>query len=40
MDEGLGDDIPTVNMKRKMMASFCKLVTENVVPVSCFSFIL
>jgi hypothetical protein len=40
MDEGLGDDIPTVNMKRNMLASFCRLVTENVVPVSCFSFIL
>ena len=40
MDEGLGNDIPTVNMKRKMLASFCRLVTENVVPVSCFSFIL
>jgi cohesin complex subunit SA-1/2 len=40
LDEGQDDDFKTVEVKRKMLASFCKLVTFNVVPIKCFSVVL
>ena len=42
LDEGQvqDDDFETVSNKRKMLASFCKLILRNVIPVKYFSLVL